>query len=735
MARTPSFYPPSPDNVPADLTRVRGEYRARVFLLLSLVALFFLLYFGLLVGSAYLVYWGCAMPVRRSMAGLDVTLKIVLPLFGLVVFLFLLKGFFKRRGSSRRLDVEITAEEQPRLFRFLEELCEETGAAMPHRVFVNFEVNAAASYKSSILSLLWPTSRKNLLIGLGLVNVLNLTEFKAVMAHEFGHFGQKAMRLNGYVYLASRIIDDMLFGRDALDEMLERARKSDSGAAIPAWVLYGITWALGKLFFGVFYGVILLHKAMRREAEFHADLVAVSVAGSDAMVHSLKRSCFGDATMMQALSALALMAEQQCYTGDVFLHHSHAANHVRRLAKNPFLGEPPPLPADPRQPIRVFDPKEEENYPVMWLDHPPNYQRERNAKARYIRTAFDERSAWILFDNVADLRLRATYRMYRVHFRVRKDVELTEPADVQEMIDAEYKELTYDPRYHGVYDNRNIEPGTVPALVAEVIARPWSNEQLAAAYEKLYDDALKERVVRYETRQQEVLLLDDIVQQRAPLERGTFMFRGERYRQRQAKQWLEVVSQELDADYQQLCALDRKVFVVHYQMAEQLGKEVVEELLARYRFHLAVQEIWKSLQRQRGPVQGALRLLAGAAGPNMDEMTFVAVRELLRQAHQVLLQCVRTSRELLLPELQNIEAGTPLSRFLLDKDLVGSLSAYDFRIKGTWINKFLKQFLQVHARTNRIHFKSLGGLLALQEKVARRSLKRWKATPKVTGKD
>jgi Zn-dependent protease with chaperone function len=32
--------------------------------------------------------------------------------------------------------------------------------------------------------------KKNLQIGLGLVNSLNVSEFKAVMAHEFGHFTQ-----------------------------------------------------------------------------------------------------------------------------------------------------------------------------------------------------------------------------------------------------------------------------------------------------------------------------------------------------------------------------------------------------------------------------------------------------------------------------------------------------------------------------------------------------------------
>jgi hypothetical protein len=550
------------------------------------------------------------------------------------------------------------------------------------------------------------------------------------MAHEFGHFCQKGTRLNSYVYLAGRIIDDILFGRDAIDEMLERARKGEAAAAIPAWVLYSITWTLGKLFHGIFHGIFLLNKAMRRQAEFHADLVAVSTVGSDAMVHALKRSGFGAVTMNQAVNALWLMADHaKCYTGDVFLHHTHAANHLRRIAKNPLLGEPPPLPADPRRTNRVFDPKEEANCPLMWMDHPPDYQREANVKERYIRTTFDERSPWILFDEVADLRLRATYRMYRVLFRVRSDVELTEPADVQEMIDAEYKELTYDPRYQGVYDNRNINPGPLPQLMAEAAASPWTNQELLTAYATLYDLTLKERMALYVKHRDEMLFLEDLVHDRVTLKGDTFEFRGKHYRPRQAKQWLKQVKEELGAEYERLCALDRKVFLVYYQMARHLGKEVVEDLLARYQFHLGAQDIWRTLQDQRGPIEAVLRILSTASGPNMQEAAFVMARDLLRGAYEAVAKCLTFSRELLLPELQNLETGTPLEQFLLGKNLVRRLSAFELSIKSKWLEKFLKQFFQIHAKTNRIHFKSLGGLLALQEKIARRCLKQWQPTP------
>jgi hypothetical protein len=78
--------------------------------------------------------------------------------------------------------VEVREVDQPALFAFLRRLCEELKAPFPDRVYLSPEVNAAMFARTSIVSLF--SARRNLLIGLGLVNVLNLTGFKAVLAHE-----------------------------------------------------------------------------------------------------------------------------------------------------------------------------------------------------------------------------------------------------------------------------------------------------------------------------------------------------------------------------------------------------------------------------------------------------------------------------------------------------------------------------------------------------------------------
>ena len=90
-------------------------------------------------------------------------------------------------------------------------------------------MNAALVYDTSLLNLVVPP-RKDLLIGLGLVNVVNLSEFKAVLAHEFGHFAQRSVGLGSYLYVANRVMHDVIYSRDALDRVRGCAGASKTSA-------------------------------------------------------------------------------------------------------------------------------------------------------------------------------------------------------------------------------------------------------------------------------------------------------------------------------------------------------------------------------------------------------------------------------------------------------------------------------------------------------------------------
>lgn len=542
-------YPPAPADVPPELTRPTASYRLRVLVVLASLLLFVFLYLGLVAGSAYLCY-----------------------------------------GSFASLGPDTPASFTGR------NLLDEAARTDERRVFLTADVNAAVFYHESVLSLLLPTP-KNLLIGLGLVNQLNLSEFKAVLAHEFGHFSQNSMKLGSYVYLSNRVLAEAVFGRDWLDDLVGALRRIDIRIAVFAWAFTGVLWALRKTLQGLFRAINFANAALLRQMEFNADLVAVSVAGSDALVHGLARSRFATEALDQAWRDLSAAADHQLYTRDLFYHQTQAIPYLRALRKDPGLGEPPALPPDPREMVQVFHP-EDTSLPKMWATHPPNYEREVSAKRHYLRSPLDERSPWILFRDAPAVRAEVTRRVYQAA-RQLEEVKPEAPEVVQAFIDEEHAETTYHPRYRGLYDHRYLTPGDLDELLRSAPAELAAADRLAEAHARLHGDEFEPRMEAHRIRQEEW--------RAAAVAQGTrgrkgpdFEFRGVRYRAAEAGRVLELVRKELEEDFEWMARLDRQALLVHYEMARRLDDSPRAELEERYRFHLGLRSWAASVPTRTG---------------------------------------------------------------------------------------------------------------------------------------
>ena len=651
-------------------------------------------------------------------ASVHTLLKLIIITFGFLLLLFLVKGFFRKQKAERSLTVEIEPDEQPRFFDFIDQLCDELGVTYPRKVFVSFEVNAAASLGTSLWDFVWPTGR-DLYIGFGLINMVNLTEFKAILAHEFGHFGQGGMKLSGYAYLTKRVTQNLFYGQDWIDELVARWCHGGTAMALIGWPLFGFFWAFRMLFLGLFLPILFLEKAMSKEMEFHADRVAVSVTGSDAIVHGLKHSFFAGECMQRALYDLAQAADRGVYTDDMFVHQTAAAGYLRQQANNPNLGEPPPLPPDPNQKSYVFDPKDEEDYPAMWADHPPNYEREDSAKEIYIRSYFDDRSPWVLFDNLEELKEYITYRTYRVLFRAKKNIRMTPADKVLAGIDSEHEELTYNAGYHGTYDHRRIDPGDMNALCAEMNQNPWPVQQVVQTYQEIYFDRLKNFSPVYLKHLKDMEFLHEVSNDGDT----DFEFRGKEYYDEDLDKLFKRVNKELRKDHEYLWQIDRLIFLMHYRMALEVSQSYINEMMERYAFHLRIQDSWSIMQEERFPVGFVLARIS--SGGEFSKREYKKIFNILRDAHLTVKKVLKDSETMYLPALSNIERGDTLRRHLLKKNLVDGLTRYDYFITAKWINKFLNQFEEVQGRLESIHFKSLGSLLTLQETIAKRCFAKW----------
>lgn len=111
-----------------------------------------------------------------------------LPAAAAIAVLFLLKPIFTRRPQPPK-PLEILPQSEPLLFEFVQRICKLLAAPEPSRILVDFQVNASASIPGFMGLLL---GRYDLTIGLPLAGCLALPEFAGVVAHEVGHFSQRA---------------------------------------------------------------------------------------------------------------------------------------------------------------------------------------------------------------------------------------------------------------------------------------------------------------------------------------------------------------------------------------------------------------------------------------------------------------------------------------------------------------------------------------------------------------
>jgi hypothetical protein len=207
---------------------------------------------------------------------------------GPIAVFFMFKPLLARPSRIER-SRSLTRQSEPLLFGFVDRICDDVGAARPNRIDVDCDVNASASFRRGMLSMLG--SDLVLTIGMPLAAGLSLQEFGGVLAHELGHFSQGlGMRLS---YVVRSIVEwfiRVVYQRDQWDEWLESAA-GELDIRI-GWILL-----VAQLFVAIGRGLLwlLLHVGlaisgiMLRQMEFDADRYEARFAGSAAFGSTVKK--------------------------------------------------------------------------------------------------------------------------------------------------------------------------------------------------------------------------------------------------------------------------------------------------------------------------------------------------------------------------------------------------------------------------------------------------------------
>ena len=193
------------------------------------------------------------------------------------LFLSLIKPLFLKPGEAEG-KLELKRDREPNLFAFVDRICVAVNAPAPHKILVDLDVNASASFESGVFD-----KRLQLSIGLPLIMGLNSRQLAGVVAHEFGHFTQTSgMRMTYFVRSLYDWFITAAFGQDYWDTKIAEWSENSQFPFL-RWFFKLIFWMViagrRSLILLIKFGNLFITNLLR-QMEFDADRYETRLCGS-----------------------------------------------------------------------------------------------------------------------------------------------------------------------------------------------------------------------------------------------------------------------------------------------------------------------------------------------------------------------------------------------------------------------------------------------------------------------
>jgi Zn-dependent protease with chaperone function len=228
-------------------------------------------------------------------------------------------------------------QEQPRLFERVNKVALLLGQQMPKEIYLTEKVNAWVTQRGGIMGF---GSRRVMVIGLPLFQLLTVSQFEAVLAHEFGHFHASDTRLGPWLYKTRAGIERTIM-------MMSLAQ----GPSRSKFLLFQLPF--------VWYGNFFMRvtQAISRIQELAADRLAANTIGAQAFAQGLRvvyrnRDAFGDYVHNEVIPAVRHGYQPPLIEGfTLYLQSEQISNELNQFVEKEFAevrNDPhdshPPLP-------------------------------------------------------------------------------------------------------------------------------------------------------------------------------------------------------------------------------------------------------------------------------------------------------------------------------------------------------------------------------------------------------
>jgi len=561
-----NLYPPAPVHVDPGVLDISPAFRKQVGVVITSIILFAIVYLLLVAAAtvlAIVLCWlGIAIIIAKPMF-LTLILGLGLICVGISVIVFLVKFIFAVAKDENSQRLEITEEQHPRLYAFIRRLTTETQTPFPKKIFISPDVNACVFYNSSFWSMFFPV-RKNLEIGLGLVNSINISEFKAVVAHEFGHFSQKSMKLGSFTYNVNKVIHNMLFENNSYTSFL-RAWGNLHGylrifVSITVRIAGGIQWILR----GMYKLINKNYRSLSREMEFHADTVAASVSGGNNVISALSRievaaNCYNSALNNANDKLKENRIAANIYTDQLVVLQSLAGDY-RLPIKNG-------LPEISYHFIQSFS-RSRINYKDQWASHPTLTERKMHLDQFSIEAPPDTSSPWLLFDQPHALQEQLTRNLY-ANVTLKDDARPYDSQEFERWYNVRKETYALPKAYNGFYEGR-------------FVTVDWDLDAPApspiATFDQLFNEETGQIQTSINSLEKDIELAKAIKDRR--LDVTSFDFDGVKHSHKDADTVIKSLEKDITGLTSRLQSLDREAYYFFLQQSD--NKEALRNACRSY---------------------------------------------------------------------------------------------------------------------------------------------------------
>lgn len=618
------------------LPQISDTYKKEVRKSVFSIILFFTVYFILILVSLaiLLAVISLAISFLKNFKIGFWTILIAGAMIGMggIVFVFLIKFLFSVSKDNYE-KIRVTKEKEPALFQLIEETYQQVGAPAPKHVFLTTDVNAFVSYDSSFWSMFLPV-KKNLTIGLGLINSTTVSELKSILAHEFGHFSQRSMKVGSYTNQAQKMLYDMLYNN-------EKFFKNISGFAgvhavfylfvmIAVYFIRGIQWILARLFDFLFSK----HLSLSRQMEFNADAIAAHVVGSRVSVESLLRLSLSEMAFTKPLNFF-YAHNKTYYTDNLYADQTVLMDFYAEEYSHKLVNQLPLVTLEESEKYNLSKLEIEDK----WSSHPSIKDRVQAIEKENIPSVnINNNLARTLLNNFDSYAEALTNKLYSIN-GMDKKAEKINAEGFLELFRKEHQNYSFPKIFNGYYTNHNPIDINIDNIAENTtsVEELYSDKKVALVYEKI---ALEK----------DINTLKSIVDKSIKVK--LFDYDGQKYERKEAKNFIPRLGDRLKEISDSIKGNDQAIYQHFYNKAIRENKQ--EGYLHSYKDLLIAEQEFEQY------VKSLNEFL-----PFIHFMSQTLEVDVIKVHCSKLLEVQKTFKE----EIRKLKEESVFSKHLEDKDL------------------------------------------------------------------